>query len=251
MILVTTGPRPKVPPLLVVEMWACDTRERDLIPKLANISVKNLSVGDIWIGLSGEDVTRGGVVAERKTVADLEASILDGRYREQRTRLLTYCQQVGARPLYIIEGSMDRIQGKFTETTLRKFLNRLQLRYSVSVIHTDCLDSTATLCQTLLDQIDKDPTVFVAEDGAQKNYAHCVTVKKSTNKDDPKTFASLILQQCPGISATVADAILKGGGETLRGVMELSESEMAVLPITEKRKVGPTVAKRLWGLLHA
>jgi len=232
-------------------MWVCDTRERDLIPLLANISVRNLPVGDIWIGLSGEEVAANGIVAERKTVADLEASIIDGRYREQRTRLLTYCQQRGARPLYIIEGSLDRIQGKFTETTLRKFLNRLQLRYSVSVIQTDCLDSTATLCKTLLDQIQADSKVFAAEDGAQKDYAHCVTVKKSTNKDDPRTFASLILQQCPGISATVADAILKGGSESLTGVIALSEADLAGLPVTEKRKVGIAVAKRLWGLLHA
>jgi ERCC4-type nuclease len=232
-------------------MWVCDTRERDLIPRLTNVITRNLPVGDIWIGLSGEEVAPGGVVAERKTVADLEASILDGRYREQRTRLLTYCQQRGARPLYIIEGSLDRIQGRFTEAVLRKFLNRLQLRYSVAVIQTDCLDSTATLCRTLLDQIVADPTVFVFQDGAQKDYAHCVSVKKSTNKDDPRTFASLILQQCPGISATVADAILRGGSETLGGVLALSEAEMAALPITEKRKVGPSVAKRLFGLLHA
>ena len=232
-------------------MWICDTRERDLIPLLANTSVRALPVGDIWIGLSGEEVATGGIVAERKTVADLEASILDGRYREQRTRLLTYCQQRGARPLYIIEGCLDRIQGKFTEMTLRKFLNRLQLRYSVSVIQTDCLESTANLCKVLLDQIQADSKVFVAEDGAQKDYAHCVTVKKSTNKDDPKTFASLILQQCPGVSATVADAMLKGGSDTLRGVMALSEAELAALPITEKRKVGPAIAKKLWKLLNA
>ena len=237
-------------------MWVCDTRERDLIPLLANVSVRALPVGDIWIGLSGEEVVAGGIVAggivaERKTVADLEASILDGRYREQRTRLLTYCQQRLARPLNIIEGAMDRIQGKFTETVLRKFLNRLQLRYGVAVIHTDCLDSTARLCGILLEQIQAEPTVFVQQDGAQKDYAHCVTVKKSTNKDDPRTFASLILQQCPGISATVADAILKGGSESLKGVLALSEAEMAALPITGKRKVGPAVAKRLWSLLHA
>jgi len=232
-------------------MWVCDARERDLIPLLANISVRALPVGDIWIGLSGEEVAGGGIVAERKTVADLEASILDGRYREQRTRLLTYCQQRGARPLYIIEGNLDRIQGKFTETTLRKFLNRLQLRYSVAVIQTDCISSTATFCGVLLDQIVADAAVFVAEDGAQKDYAHCVTVKKSTNRDDPRTFASLILQQCPGVSATVADAILKGGSESLRGVLELTEEGLAALPVTEKRKVGAAVAKRLWGLLHS
>ena len=114
-----------------------DTRERELAPLLSPWPIRTLPVGDIWIGLSGEDVTKGGVVAERKTTNDLEASILDWRYREQRTRLTTYCQKCGARPLYIIEGEMDRIWGKLKEETLQKYLNRLTLRYGVAVIHTD------------------------------------------------------------------------------------------------------------------
>jgi hypothetical protein len=102
-------------------------RERDLIPLLENITTRNLPVGDIWIGLSGEDILPGGLIIERKTVADLEASIKDGRYREQRLRLLTHCQETGARPLYIIEGHVDRpFQLHFQGNTLRKFLHRLQ-----------------------------------------------------------------------------------------------------------------------------
>lgn len=227
-----------------------DTRERELISKAPTISTRTLPVGDIWIGLSGEEIATGGVVAERKTVADLEASILDGRYREQRTRLLTYCQQKGARPLYIIEGSLDRISGRLTENVLRQFLNRLQLRYSVSVIQTDCLDETIQLCTTLSAQILKDTSVFVLEDGAQKVYSHTVSVVKKANLDDPKTFTSLILQQCPGLSSTIADAIMSVFPR-LQDIFDASESDIATVKITEKRKVGPTVAKRLHTLLHA
>jgi ERCC4-type nuclease len=227
-----------------------DTREREMISRLAGVAVRTLPVGDIWIGLSGEEVVAGGVVAERKTVADLEASIMDGRYREQRTRLLTYCQERGARPLYIIEGSLDRIQGRFTEEVLRKFLNRLQLRYGVAVIQTDSLDSTIGLCKTLEAQITAEATVFVAQDGAQKDYAHTVSVSKRANREDPKAFASIVLQQCPGVSAAVADAILAQFGGTLAGVWVAAEADMAVCKLSEKRKVGPAVAKRLWNLLH-
>lgn len=219
---------------------------------MPSAAVKALPVGDIWIGVdvSGE-VAAGGIVAERKTAADLEASILDGRYREQRLRLLTYCQQRGARPLYIIEGSLDRIQGRFTEEVLRKFLNRLQLRYGVAVTQTDCLDGTVTLCKILADQIQADAAVFVAQDGAAKEYTHSVSVNKRANKDDPKTFAALALQQCPGVSATVADAVLTTGGGTLTGVWGLTEVAIAATKLSEKRRVGPAVAKRLWTLLHS
>jgi ERCC4-type nuclease len=228
----------------------CDTREREIIQKFPDISTRTLSVGDIWIGISGEDVRPGGIVAERKTVQDFEASILDGRYREQRTRLLTYCQQQSARPLYIIEGSLDRITGRLADDVLRQYLNRLQLRYGVAVMHTDCVISTMDLCQILSKQIIKDSTVFVLEDGAQKAYTHVVSVVKKTNRDDPKTFASLMLQQCPGLSATLADALLKAFGETFKGVYEASVLEIAAVKVTEKRKVGPALAKRLFCLLH-
>lgn len=230
-------------------MSCIDTRERELIPLLA-IPTRNLPVGDIWIGLSGEDVGPGGIVAERKTVADLEASILDGRYREQKARLLTYCQQTNSRPLYIIEGNLDRMTGKFTEDVLRKFLNRLQLRYGVAVIQTDSIGSTASLCRILLEQWQKDPTTFQTQDGAQKEYSHTVTVSKRANREDPKAFVGLVLQQCPGVSAQIASALV-AAFVNLEGVMKASESEMAATMVTEKRRVGPAVAKRLYNLLHS
>jgi ERCC4-type nuclease len=225
-----------------------DTRERDLIP-LLSWPVRTIPVGDIWIGLSGEDVRAGGIVAERKTTDDLEASIMDGRYREQRTRLTTYCQQRGARPLYIIEGLMDRLWGKLTQETLQKYLNRLALRYGVAVIHTDSLAGTAKLCQLLATQITDEAGVFVATDPAALAYSSTVSVSKKGNKEDPKNFAACALQGCPGISSTAADAILTTFG-TLTGVMAAEEAALAAVQVG-KRKLGPAVAKRLFGLLHS
>jgi len=227
-----------------------DTRERELIPLLTQWPSRLLPVGDIWIGLSGEDVKAGGVVIERKTTNDLEASILDGRYREQRTRLTTYCQQRGARPLYVIEGIMDRIWGKLTQETLQKYLNRLMLRYGVAVIHTDSIDSTAALCKTLASQISAEEAVFVQADPAALAYSSTVSVSKRGNKDDPRNFVACALQGCPGISSAAADAILAACGNTLTGVMGTEEVSLASVTVG-KRKLGPVVAKRLWGLLHA
>jgi len=227
-----------------------DTRERELAPLLAPWPVRTLPVGDIWIGLSGEEVYRGGVVIERKTVNDLEASILDGRYREQRTRLTTYCVERAARPLYIIEGQLDRIWGKLKQDTLQKYLNRLALRYGVAVIHTDSVEATAALCTTLASQISAEPEVFVLADPTALAYSSTVTVTKRGNKEDPKNFALCALQGCPGVSFAVADAVLSACGGNLTGVWAAEESTIASVAVG-KRKVGPTVAKRLYGLLHA
>ena len=224
-----------------------DTRERELIP-LLGWPTRSLPVGDFWIGLSGEDVHPGGLVIERKSTNDLEASILDGRYREQRTRLTTYCQQHGARPLYIIEGSMDRIWGKLSQETLQKYLNRLMLRYGVPVIHTDSVEGTAALCRTLADQISAEKGVFCTTDPAAVSYSSTVKVVKQGNMN-AKQFALCTLQSCPGVSSAMADAVLASLGGTLTSVFEAEEAAIAAV-IVGKRKVGPVVAKRLWGLLH-
>ena len=232
------------------KMTSCyvDNRERDLIP-LLGWPVKMLPVGDIWIGLSGEEIGRGGLVIERKTVADLEASIMDGRYREQRTRLVTYCLQRGAKPLYMIEGSMDRIYGKMTEQTLQKYLNRLALRYGVAVQHTQSLDATAQACKLLSDQITAEPTVFITTDAGAVSYASTVSVTKRANKEDPAIFANTVLQCCPGVSAAVATALCSSIG-SLTKIFEADEATIASI-LVGKRKVGPVVAKRLHGLLHS
>lgn len=225
-----------------------DVRERALAPLLSPWPTKQLPVGDIWIGLSGEELAPGGICAERKTTDDLEASILDGRYREQRTRLTTVCQQRGARPLYIIEGLMDRLWGKLSQETLQKYLNRLMLRYGVAVIHTESVEGTAALCKLLAAQMSEDATVFAATDPAGIAYTSTVSVTKKGNKEDPRNFAATALQACPGVSAAVAEALLDACGGTLAGVFAADEATLAAAPVG-KRRVGPAVAKRLVGLL--
>jgi len=84
-----------------------DIREQGL-RTLLNCVTKQLPVGDIWIGTAEEDIIENGVILERKTVADLEASILDSRYREQRSRMISYASEKKASVAYIIEGSLER-----------------------------------------------------------------------------------------------------------------------------------------------
>ena len=224
-----------------------DTRERELIIKLGS-PTKSLPVGDIWIGLSGEVLQLGGIIAERKTVADLEASIMDGRYREQRTRLLSHCQLNGYRPLYIIEGELDRINGRLSKQALRKFLARLTLRYGVSVLQTESVQDTANLCTALLDQLKEDPKVFQTEEAAKVTYTDTISVHRKGNTDDPAVFASAVLQQCSGISAAGAKAIL-AVYSSLTAIWGATAQELSVVMVG-KRKLGLVVAQRLHTLLH-
>lgn len=222
-----------------------DIRERELRLRLPSWPTKQLPVGDIWIGLSGEHIAVGGVVAERKTADDLEASILDGRYREQRTRLLSYCSQQGGRPLYIVEGDLDRLYGRLTKQALTKYLTRLSLRYGVAIWQTASLDETAELCRILADQYAEDATVFQAQAQIVK-YTETISASRKTNQ--LAHLGSAMLQQCPGVSARVADSLM-AHFQSFPGVIAASETELAAVKAGE-RKVGPAVAKRLWSAFH-
>jgi ERCC4-type nuclease len=202
-----------------------------------------MDVGDCWIGV-GEP---NGLLIERKAAADLEASILDGRYREQRSRLLATCTETKAHPVYIIEGDLDRLGARLSKSALMKHLTRLSLRYHVAVFQTSCLEETAELLNLLADQWATDPTTFAQP--ATLTYVETRGTSRQANSDDPKTFAVGVLSCCRGVSATGAVALLEAFGGTLAGVWGASAEELAAVQVG-KQKVGKAKADRLFSLLH-
>lgn len=246
-----------------------DNREHGLLKLLPadTITVKQLPVADIWIGISdttGTGSTEGappaatnGLLIERKAVADLEASILDGRYREQRARLLSKATELSAHPMYIIEGDLDRLGVvRLSGQALMKHITRLQLRYHIAVFQTACIEETARLLLLLHDQWKSDPTTF--EQPAKLSYVEAAGGgSKSANRDDPSAFAVHVIQGCRGISAAMASSLLEAHGGTLEGIWNASEESIANTSVskgaagTKGRKVGKAVAGRLFSLLHA
>jgi ERCC4-type nuclease len=243
-----------------------DMRERDLIRCIdkskAPFIIQALKVGDIQIDCFLNDISTAldisgapnaftGLVLERKTLADLVASIKDGRWREQKSRLLTYCAEANKRPAYIIEGSLQFPPNGMSASSIRKLMHRLQFRYSICVLMTDDVNDTAGLIETLVEQITADPDAFQSPSGPPKQYYEGVQVSKKANKEDPANFARTVLMQCPGVSAAIADAIIRGAGPKLADVFIKDEKFIASINVTEKRKVGPTIAKRLLGLWNS
>lgn len=218
-----------------------DNREHGLIPLLPGATIEQLPVGDAWIKYNDKTC----VVIERKTTADFEASFLDGRYREQRTRLLAFCAEHNAKALYILEGGLDGHRHRLEKQALQKLIHRLKLRYGVPVWSTKSLQDTADTIRILGQQCAEDPKVF---DGEQLSYTDVHHVTKKANKDDPNVFAIASLQGCPGVSAKIATAIWDTAGSFSK-LLELEEATMANIKVGERR-VGPAVAKRLWTLLH-
>jgi ERCC4-type nuclease len=229
-----------------------DIRERELIRLCPGTPYKQLDVGDAHIlATDASGAERIVVIAERKSVADLEASLGDGRYREQRTRLLATCASanagIGAKPLYIIEGNLDRLGGRRTINELWKILNRLTMRYGIALIQTDSLDQTADYLETLTEQVRADPSCFDSST-IVKSYSEYVKTSKKETREDPRNFFSAVVTQCPGVSAAVA-GVLAGHYKGLGELMAASAEEIAGL-VVGKRKIGKAVAERLCGLLH-
>jgi ERCC4-type nuclease len=85
-----------------------DTRERqikDFFRGLPYVKIQNLPLGDIIFQWDNENI----LIIERKTIDDLAHSIKDGRFREQKMRLIS--NYPTSKIMYLIEGNLDLING--------------------------------------------------------------------------------------------------------------------------------------------
>ncbi len=229
--------------------FVLDNRERELIALCAGTPVKTLPVGDVWIGLSGEEIVSGGIVFERKTVADMEASMTDGRYREQRTRLQAFAQEKGCHIAYIFEGNFDASR-RFDKSVLWKWIVRLPFVHKIPYFQTKSVEETAEFIKVFAEKWKTDENEF--REG--KTTAYTSTIKSHTKgeqRDDPHNFAVAVLTCCKGVSSATAEGILKACGNSLTTVWNTTEKDLAAIQISDKRKLGPAVAKKLYGLLHS
>jgi ERCC4-type nuclease len=230
-----------------------DYREKALI-KLAP-AIKELSppVGDIWIGdLSGTHLLSGGVILERKTISDFESSFLDGRYHEQRGRLLAYAEEHGVSIGYIIEGRINGWSGRLTESSLEKFIIRLQFHHRIPVIKSESMDDTMRISKYIEEQWVKDEGKLSWQcDLGSKSTPVALSYIKSECRDTSGAFLIGTLTQCRGISETLAKIIVKRY-ITLDDIIKATSDELAMItdPENPKRKVGKVVGERLFGLLH-
>lgn len=241
-------------------MLTIDYREKDLIPLLAAFepAVESLPVGDVWIGIHVDDEkkdssatatgTGGGLVIERKTIRDLEASILDGRYREQRGRILAFCHERGAQPMYVLEGSFSSSTGRLSPVALQKFVNRLALRYQIPVFRTSSVQDTADWIQGLVEQWKEDPTALQRTTELIK-VSDGIHVQKKVNAADPRQFLIQCMVQCPGVSVKMAEQIATAVGGTMSGWMAATKETLQEMKVGSRR-IGPAVAQRLYQLTH-
>jgi len=227
-----------------------DYRERALLALSPTYKSITPPVGDIWIGdLSSTDLLPGGVILERKTASDLEASILDGRYSEQRGRLLAYANQHKVAIGYVIEGTLNRFHARLGENALMKHITRLQFHHRIPVLQTATVQDTLQLAELIEQQWVKDKGQF-AWAACETNTPVAASYVKSACRDSPDAFFLGVLTQCRGVSEALARLIV-GKYPSLKDLMTANAADLAAVadPVNPKRKVGPAVATRLLGLI--
>ena len=230
-----------------------DYRERALLALNPDLKQITPPVGDIWIGdLSGVNLLSGGVILERKTIADFEASFLDGRYHEQRGRLLAYANGHKVAIGYVIEGSIEGKTGRLSEAALEKFIIRLQFHHRIPVVKTTGAEDTMRISKFIDEQWSHDEGKLAWDsDKGSTQTPVSLSYVKSECRDTAETFIIGTLTQCRGISEALAKLIVKQLG-TLENILKADSGDLAAIcdPENPKRKVGKAVGERLYGLLH-
>lgn len=211
-----------------------DNRETKLIELLGErtinkftIQIAPLKIGDIVICRDcdiesiycEENLVQ---VFERKTCADLLASINDGRAREQKARLLANI------PLnlitYIIENPLTSTLNKYTKNgrniVLGAMVNK-QYRDNIRVLKTSCLEETLdfvlNICKKTISNIDffvKKQNKMVESNSTSNlhsqsnlNYTDTIKIAKKDNITCDN-FGVLSLTIIPGISTKIAQEIV-------------------------------------------
>lgn len=220
-----------------------DFRETDLIHELQKrcvlFNTKNLEIGDIHIRHANGVL----LVFERKTVADLAASIKDGRYREQKQRMMA---TVPAKNItYIIEGGkmfMPSAHGLTEETFQGAFMNCMY-RDGVHVVFTKNTSDTASWVIGVSQRCEKYATI--EGNSSVEYHQQCKVKTKKIDNITPQTCFILQLCQIPGVSKKIAEVIRDKYGNMKSLIATLSDSTSPTSDLTSLPLIGDKKAKKI------
>jgi len=240
-----------------------DNRENHLIntvQRMINskdkVKIEQLEIGDILFRKDEEII----LIIERKTVADLKASICDGRNREQKARLLASGTPIN-RIMYLIEGDLtkDKVSGIPTSTLLGSIINT-QLRDNIKVYKTSGLDETATYILKILEKLEKDYGDYFKEGPQTVQYASTLKKNKKANMT-PTVWFTCQLSQIPQVTDKVAEVIIEKY-PTLSMLLQVYQTTPEhlrekllsdlVYPIStgKTRRIGDKISARIYKFMH-
>ena len=240
-----------------------DYRENKLIEQFENDNknkqqyiISNLDIGDIIIKCDKQIM----YIIERKTISDLCSSILDGRYREQKERLL--CNFNTSQIIYIIEGDYKTYKNPIPYKTVLSTIVNSNLRDNISVLYSKNINDTYDYINLITKKIEKKElnisniettettktteTNNNIELNKSGNINNIIKVKKKANLT-PNIYYLTILSQIPGCSINIAKEIQKYAPSILDLYIKYNEEGIDKLQniIIGKKKLGSKIATKI------
>jgi len=176
-----------------------------------DVTCQPLELGDVKITLSHQDTVHRELVFERKTLPDMVSSIHDGRYREQKARMLANIAPQNIS--YIVEGDSicDSLRRDAKNVSSAYF--NMVFRDDVHLFTTQNVHETGLLLLSLCGKMMDKPANYTASSrgGAAidtDSYTNCLKLKSKKNSNiTPGNCFVMQLAQVPSISNVIAKKI--------------------------------------------
>ena len=178
-----------------------DTREKKLLPYIqCEYIEKQLDLGDIFI-----DSSSYKLMIERKTISDFNASLRDGRYRNQKLRLLEWRDTdiTMKRVIYILETNGDTKDSAYWGAVINA-----SLRDNIIVIQSDNTKKTAEIIDDIKKKVDDNKFENLKITRNEIYLEGCNNNKKG-DYSNPATFYLGALTLIPGISKNISAEIVQ------------------------------------------
>lgn len=204
-----------------------DNREPDEVKEgLKNVASRceQLNVGDYLYQDADGNIR---LIVERKTISDLQSSLKDGRFREQRSRLL----ELNCKVMYIIEGKL------LQDNCISGALENLALYHNICVVPTANLKQTIQVLCSLYKKVGE-------------KYIPCQSSLFKGRKRNEHQISNLqaMLETISGISPVISKAIVAKypTPQILVKEFETNSNLLYGFEITPKRKLGPKIAQKIY-----
>lgn len=226
-----------------------DTRESKLIELFEENNIdynkKQLEIGDIQIMKDDQII----LCIERKTIDDLVSSIKDGRYKEQKTRMLSKINYDNI--LYIIEGKIDKY--KHNEKQIFGSITNMNFRDKIKVISTNNTKQTYELILSLKKKFIEGK--FNSKENKDYNETIKINKKENITLD---LFNIKVLSTIPGVSVKMSEIIINKINsikELIQTYNDLDNEKDKVeylkdIQYSDKRKIGIVISNRIYNYLY-
>ena len=232
-------------------------RDLDIYKDKIEFVKESICIGDIHIKYNNNTY-----IFERKTVKDLISSIHDGRYREQKARMLsTYNQKYLS---YIIEDDdilSSKIYSKNKSMIQGAYINTL-FRDNIRILFTKNVGETVTMLLSIAIKMIEHPKNFannelsiihdISQDTQPSVYTDFIKLKKKKiDNIDINTCYIMQLSQIPHISNIIAKNIANTYPNMIELITNLNKCEDKIKELCKidgigKEKAG-TIIKYLFG----